>query len=104
MMAERTTMEIAILTGVTIFLLTLSVGRSLAVRRALIGRMERFLGAVPVATSERTRTPGQEPPTPRRTRLAGALAAHRTNLLCLLGAVGLLIVGRILYGWLLGAT
>jgi hypothetical protein len=84
MMAERTTLEIAVLTGVAIFLLTLSVVRSLAVRRALIGRMERFLGAVPAAPSERTGTPRQEPPTPRWARLAGTLAAHRNDLLCLL--------------------
>jgi tight adherence protein B len=104
MMAERTTLEIAILTGITIFLLALSVGRSLAVRRVLLGRMERFLGAAPAAPGERTGTLRQDRPTPRRARLAGALAAHRNDLLCLLGAVGLLIVGRILYGWLLGAT
>jgi tight adherence protein B len=104
MMAERTTLAIAILTGITIFLLVLSVGRSLAVRRALLGRMERFLGAAPGVPSERTGTLGPEPPAPRGTRLAGVLTAHRNDILWLLAAVGLLIVGRVLYGWLLGVT
>src|SRR3954452_22257089 len=104
MMAERTTLEIAILTGITIFLLILADGRSLTERGVLLGRMERFLGAAPAVPSQRTGTLGQELPMPRRARLAEALAAHRNELLWLLAAVGLLIVGRILYGWLLGAT
>src|SRR4051794_20043427 len=104
MTAERIALGTAILAAITVFLLALSIGRPLAARRALLARMGRFLGAAPAMPANTEAAAGQAPLALGRARAGDALAAHRTHLLFLLGGVMLLIVGKILYGWVLGVT